>query len=439
LADVLVTPTLAIARSTTTSLELESSDPKENDMSDLMEGFTTEGVAADPGEPSFDQQLAAAAGKDDDGGSSPSAPEDPAETAGEAVVRGLLESGGDPAFEIKVTEPAAPAPTFDPTSTVTLSDGVTYNVGELDGAVKHFAGELDELDSFRSDEVLGQFEVDVEDGSEESFAEGLASLKEMHREGRVNDEQLTDAVRQGAIDYLWGDGDTWDNLDPEDQAEVNLFLTRMNTASDMLVNQRRVENIEAQLPGLIGKAADQRAVELRAVLTQFARDQGIHDKAHLEWRIRNAEATHLQNTGQELGDLFSTMGVSVDQMYDALAEADAVTATAAFEVRDREFKERLLGAGSAQLSEGLSYNGQPPVVRHQLGAPDPAKLNARVEAIKGRARYTTPGGVKSVFGDKNFSDGYTDKNGKSVKPHQIDGSEERARLEAAARRAASRF
>jgi hypothetical protein len=397
-------------------------------MSDLLEGFTEAGDAPASNNPdSFEAGLAAAVGKEpvEATGATPTTPADPALSTGQQIVAGLLDPATDPnvANGITVKDDEAPE---QPSDAVTLSDGQTYAAPEIDSAIKRAAENEEELQSFRDSEAGEIFEADLEEAGldAEEYAEGVVAAAGEQAVSFINGEISPEAYadfRERAVEALAEAYLPEQDDGTYDPTALEQLRAMLDEGARQYALERRAEDVTQQMPELIGKAADQRAVEIKAVLTQWSRDQGIKDPQVREMRLRNAEAVFEQTHGYKLGDLFSRIDVTSDQLYEALAEADAQVATALFAQRDLAFKQELLGAGGGSLSEGLEIEGRR-VVQHDLPSPDPARLSRRVDAFKNRQRYTHQNTVKATFADgPSVKEGWTEK-GRPVKQSAIDGS-----------------
>jgi hypothetical protein len=410
-------------------------------MSDLMSGFTEDGAPAAENPDSFEHQLAAAAAGSKEPveatGASPSTPADPALSTGQQIVESLLDPSADANVGngITVKDDETPAP---PSDAVTLSDGQTYAANEVDHAILQAAANEEKLADLLDFTAGEQFERDVSDAEfDTDLTSALGELAWKYVNGEVSSE-VYDFYRDQTIEEL---APTY--FEPNDEGEYEpAQLEGLGQMVDASVRQyateRHVAELDEAMPELVSKAADQRLTEIRAVYTQFAKNQGITDRGELQARMMAAEEASLEQTGLTMGEWASQIGTTPEQLLAHLEEMDGQNMVAAREVKHQAFKQSLLDSSPGSLEEGLSFGGAPPVVQHRLPEPSPERLSAKVQRRVDRSALTKDS-IEASFAGPNFADGYT-LNGKPVeKISEIDGSVEQVRRDEQWRRDRTRF
>jgi hypothetical protein len=392
-------------------------------MPDLSEGFTSDGVAADNYD-TFESGLAAAAAQaresDSSGGTSvPQPPADPATSTADEIASALLDSKTNPTIADGLTTPEEPGPPA-PTE-VRLGDGEVYGATEIDRAIERAAQNEQELQEHRADAIADQFAIDTENAERDSdFVEALGEAAIQYVAGELDPEGYAD-LREQTLEELAPvllEDDAYGNYD---ESQLEHLGKALDSSVARYAMQRRDEELAAIQPELIERAATQRVAEWQAVLTDFAKGNGIQDKAELERQKLAAERAFAVKHGVSLGEVWSLPEATPKAMKESLAESHAVAKVAETAARERAFHEQLLNADSGTLSEGLTYLGVP---AHQpvLPAPDPAKLSRRVDQEKARAALSQDS-IAASFNAPEFKSGWT-VGGKPVRRiSEIDGSQ----------------
>lgn len=396
-------------------------------MPEVATGLTEDGAAADPGD-GFEAGLAAAVEK---GGSSAAESErhaNPAESTSQEIASALLS----PDFGSKqVSDPIAVKESSP------ASSGEFAELGEqVLGALRSAGAELDaahqELAESRSYDAGEEAIAEID--SAEIGTQVVGALGELrHRldAGEVSPETYAD-VRATALEAL---AESFD-LDPDDADQLEALLgPGLDSSTQHFVVQRQAEDAAEKIQALAPIVAERRVGEWQAVLTDFARSQGIESKEHLDYRVQNASAAFKQATGRDLAEVWSNPTTTPYEMAEVLAEYDAHVGAAVKIAHDQSFAQRVMDA-SPDFEDGLIIEGRAAPAK-VLPAASAKRMNDVTQSFKTRARKQSPQSIKAQFGPESTDvrSGFT-LNGKPVtRVSEIDGSkaqwerDERARRE----------